>query len=269
MTTPAMPELPEPEAYIFQHEETGNTMFVDRQQVEWGFEKNNPRLQKVGKAFTADQMRARDAMWAERLAALSSQPSPELGEAHVCIFHAVPLAPGDVLGPQEAACITCGKPPRVLSGEQPAAAGVSDALRDLVAAIDNELSEEWTCNSYHPSLRPALKAARAILALRPAQQSESEARRAAQEQLYTERERHTAEVKRLQAEIGRLQSAQQAVPMTDDVFGVLKKVHETAVYVGDGECSITMNLVREIDAIFERSTAHHGTTAQGAQGEQA
>ena len=56
--TPAMPELPEPEAYMFQHEETGNTMFVCRQQVEWGFEQNNPRLQKVGEAFTADQMRA-------------------------------------------------------------------------------------------------------------------------------------------------------------------------------------------------------------------
>ena len=68
-TTPAMPELPEPEAYIFQHEETGNTMFVDRQQVEWGFEKNNPRLQKVGKAYTADQMRA------YALATLQAQPA--------------------------------------------------------------------------------------------------------------------------------------------------------------------------------------------------
>ena len=68
-TKPAMPELPEPEAYIFQHEETGNTMFVDRQQVEWGFEKNNPRLQKVGKAYTADQMRA------YALATLQAQPA--------------------------------------------------------------------------------------------------------------------------------------------------------------------------------------------------
>ena len=77
-TKPAMPELPEPEAYIFQHEETGNTMFVDRQQVEWGFEKNNPRLQKVGKAYTADQMRA------YALAALqSAQPAAAASDEEI------------------------------------------------------------------------------------------------------------------------------------------------------------------------------------------
>ena len=53
-----MPKLPEPDSYEFQHEETGNTMFVDRQQVEWGFEKNNPRLQKIAGAYTTSQMRA-------------------------------------------------------------------------------------------------------------------------------------------------------------------------------------------------------------------
>lgn len=53
-----MPEMPEPDSYEFQHEETGNTMFVDRQQVEWGFEKNNPRLQKIAGAYTTSQMRA-------------------------------------------------------------------------------------------------------------------------------------------------------------------------------------------------------------------
>lgn len=36
--------MPEPDAYIFQHEETGQIHEVDAQQVEWGFEKNNPRL---------------------------------------------------------------------------------------------------------------------------------------------------------------------------------------------------------------------------------
>jgi hypothetical protein len=36
-----------PVAWMFQHEETGITSTVDAQQVEWGFEKNNPRLQKV------------------------------------------------------------------------------------------------------------------------------------------------------------------------------------------------------------------------------
>lgn len=50
-------------------------------------------------------------------------------------------------------------------------ADVSDELGNLVAAIDKEMSSEWTCASYHPSLPPALEAARAILALRPAQQA--------------------------------------------------------------------------------------------------
>ena len=35
------------EGYFFQHEETGQVMHVDAQQVEWGFEKNNPRLIKM------------------------------------------------------------------------------------------------------------------------------------------------------------------------------------------------------------------------------
>lgn len=49
--------LPEPEAYLFQHEETGRTMFVDTQQVEWGFEANNPRLQKISGVYTEQQVR--------------------------------------------------------------------------------------------------------------------------------------------------------------------------------------------------------------------
>ena len=49
--------LPEPEAYLFQHEETGQTMFVDAQQVEWGFEANNPRLQKISGVYTEEQVR--------------------------------------------------------------------------------------------------------------------------------------------------------------------------------------------------------------------
>lgn len=51
-----LPPLPEPDAYLFQHDETGQTMFVDSQQVEWGFEKNNPRLHKIGGAFTEKQL---------------------------------------------------------------------------------------------------------------------------------------------------------------------------------------------------------------------
>lgn len=49
-------DLPEPDSYIFQHEETGLTQFVDTQQVEWGFEKNNPRWKRVGSAYTEQQV---------------------------------------------------------------------------------------------------------------------------------------------------------------------------------------------------------------------
>jgi hypothetical protein len=50
-------ELPEPDSYLFQHEDTGQTMFVDAQQVEWGFEANNPRLHKVSGVYTEQQVR--------------------------------------------------------------------------------------------------------------------------------------------------------------------------------------------------------------------
>ena len=42
----------EPIGYLFQHEETGLTTVVDVQQVEWCFEKNNPRHQKIGPVYT-------------------------------------------------------------------------------------------------------------------------------------------------------------------------------------------------------------------------
>jgi hypothetical protein len=48
----AAPTVQEPIGYLFQHEETGLTMVVDVQQVEWGFEKNNPRHQKIGPVYT-------------------------------------------------------------------------------------------------------------------------------------------------------------------------------------------------------------------------
>lgn len=48
---------PEPDSYLFQHEDTGQTMFVDAQQVEWGFEANNPRLHKVSGVYTEQQVR--------------------------------------------------------------------------------------------------------------------------------------------------------------------------------------------------------------------
>jgi len=48
-------ENQEPVAWMFQHEETGRTMCVDAQQVEWGFEKGNPRLKKVAPLYTSPQ----------------------------------------------------------------------------------------------------------------------------------------------------------------------------------------------------------------------
>lgn len=51
----------------------------------------------------------------------------------------------------------------------PSAERGGDVLSDLVAAVDAEMAESWGCNSYHPSLRPALEAARrAALAAQPA-----------------------------------------------------------------------------------------------------
>lgn len=38
-------------AWEFQHEETGMTTFESPQQVEWGFEKNNPRWHKIGPLY--------------------------------------------------------------------------------------------------------------------------------------------------------------------------------------------------------------------------
>ena len=43
----------EPVAWLFQHEETGLTECVDNQQVEWGFEKNNPLWQKIAPLYTS------------------------------------------------------------------------------------------------------------------------------------------------------------------------------------------------------------------------
>lgn len=53
-----LPPLPEPTDYQFQHEDTGQISTVDGQQVEWGFEKNNPRWQRIGGSYSEAQMRA-------------------------------------------------------------------------------------------------------------------------------------------------------------------------------------------------------------------
>lgn len=41
----------EPVAWLFQHEETGRTQCVEAYQVECGFERNNPRWQKIGPLY--------------------------------------------------------------------------------------------------------------------------------------------------------------------------------------------------------------------------
>lgn len=41
------------------------------------------------------------------------------------------------------------------------------ALERLAKAVECELDPDWECNSYHPSLSPALKHARAVLKARP------------------------------------------------------------------------------------------------------
>lgn len=51
-------KMPEPDAYIFQHEETGQIHEVDAQQVEWGFEKNNSRLKLIGSLYSSEKMEA-------------------------------------------------------------------------------------------------------------------------------------------------------------------------------------------------------------------
>lgn len=45
----------EPVAWEFQHEDTGLTMYECPQQVEWGFEKNNPRWKKIGPVYRRPQ----------------------------------------------------------------------------------------------------------------------------------------------------------------------------------------------------------------------
>ena len=53
----ALEEEDEPVAWMFQHEETGRTMCVDAQQLEWGFEKGNPRLKKIAPLYTTPPQR--------------------------------------------------------------------------------------------------------------------------------------------------------------------------------------------------------------------
>lgn len=54
---PAQSNQPEPVAWMYQHEDTGLTMCVIVQQVGAGFEKNNPRWQKIAPLYTAQPQR--------------------------------------------------------------------------------------------------------------------------------------------------------------------------------------------------------------------
>lgn len=144
-TTPAMPELPET-AYSLFYEEPGDLEGEGCQYV----------LDDPG--YTADQMRA------YALATLQAQPA-----AHTCVYHAVPLVPGDARSPQTAACVTCGQPPRVSGAWQPAAAAVSDAAKELAEQLKNIANGVRICG-VHDRRYVAERLddiARAILALRP------------------------------------------------------------------------------------------------------
>ena len=55
-------------AWMFQHEETGRTMCVDAQQLEWGFEKGNPRLKKIAPLYTTPPQRPWVGLTAEEAA---------------------------------------------------------------------------------------------------------------------------------------------------------------------------------------------------------
>jgi hypothetical protein len=56
-------EKQEPVAWMFQHEDTGLTDCVDVQQVEWGFENNNPRWKKIGSLYTRPQHARQKREW--------------------------------------------------------------------------------------------------------------------------------------------------------------------------------------------------------------
>ena len=60
----------EVEGYFFQHEETGQVMHVEAQQVEWGFEKNNPRLIKMDALCSLPKAQAIIDQQAARIAEL-------------------------------------------------------------------------------------------------------------------------------------------------------------------------------------------------------
>jgi hypothetical protein len=75
----AQPEQ-EPIGYLFQHEETGLTTIVDVQQVEWGFEKNNPRHQKIGLVYTTPPATQRKPLTLDELKALWNSQADQMNQ---------------------------------------------------------------------------------------------------------------------------------------------------------------------------------------------
>lgn len=69
-------------AHMYQHDETGVVGFVDQQQVEWGFEKINPRLHLCGELMTVAQH--------QRILAASAGSADHVG----VVFTMEALAPG-------------------------------------------------------------------------------------------------------------------------------------------------------------------------------
>ena len=70
----------EPEAYMFQHDETGRMTFVDLWQVENGWEERNPRYKLVGPLYTAPQDSAAIAAL-KRIAACEDAPDIDVSGA--------------------------------------------------------------------------------------------------------------------------------------------------------------------------------------------
>ena len=127
--------LPEPEAYLFQHEETGQTMFVEAHQVEWGFEANNPRLQKISGVYTEQQVR--------ELLATGGQPQADAQDAERYRFIKRKLS---LIGNGDGTCAmqALNLPARILGwpdvGEL-AIAQFLDAAIDAAIAVHKEKTE--------------------------------------------------------------------------------------------------------------------------------
>lgn len=175
---------------------------------------------------------------------------------------------------------------RALLADLDAARAALQSQPAAEVSSDDDIYALWAKHCQTPGTTTRQLVCAFARALRP--QAESDARRAAQEQLYTERERHTAEVKRLQAEIGRLQSLRpQAVPMTEgwqevaacpdgDVWFSLSCGHvvmgwKQGPLLLDWEAAVDHDCCSDASAIKAMPVtppAHHGITAPaGGEGQ--